>query len=125
MERGEVIAPNQPDYGPSKNRRTLLALAEALAGYQDRTNIYLCDSLPSVFITQADEQVLIGFHLNAGIALKYPHLECEINRDGIDTPIGSMVNDEFAILTEMSHEVELASVKLNNDNELEFEYKQT
>jgi len=63
--------------------------------------------------------------VNAGIALKYPHLECEINRDGIDTPIGSMVNDEFAILTEMSHEVELASVKLNNDNELEFEYKQT
>ncbi len=49
----------------------------------------------------------------------------EINRDGTDTPIGSMVNDEFAILTEMSHEVEHASVKLNNDNELEFEYKQT
>ncbi len=46
-------------------------------------------------------------------------------RRGIDTPIGSMVNDEFAILTEISHEVELASVKLNNDNELEFEYKQT
>ena len=46
-------------------------------------------------------------------------------RRGIDTPSGSMVNDEFAILTEMSHEVELASVKLKNDNELEIEYKQT
>jgi hypothetical protein len=119
--RGEVLQPNQQNYGPTEGGRSLLALAEALVGTPaygqngggGNAEVRVYDSLPSAFIVQRDEVALLGFHFNTGPALQNPQLEVALAFEGSPTPLGRAIQEELDKVAQpsFSRRVDLKSVK--------------
>lgn len=115
LKRGQVIQPTQPMYGHQECVRTLLALHEALNDKNPNTQVLVYDSLPSIFIAEADNHALMGLYLHTGMALRNPHFEIQITRDGRKTMLGQMIQEELSKILAISKIVDLGSVRQDRD----------
>lgn len=120
-KRGEIVQPSQPNYGPQEATRTLMALAEAFKGKKSRNiRIYVNSLLPSIFIAQADNSALVGFHLNTGVATRNPHLEIALKKDEQPTVLGTMVLEELEKVISKSNEVDLKTIRQIDSDSVTF-----
>lgn len=95
-KRGQVVNPTMAHFGPGKATETINLLKASIAKAKtSHREVMTYDSLPSVFIAQADDRALLGFLLTAGNALKHPHLEIQAEIDGHATVLGKMLDLEF------------------------------